>query len=126
VTFKSSRVLSTQLSCRSVRTTENDRTTNLPATHGQHFGGGVKDLIQRQYSEVPGHKFNHRTQAVLSSINSDCSKSKFSNRRIDNAFWTKLIQHSLAHFISTIVFGYFLSHKEYPFITAKLLLQGFS
>ena len=98
----------------------------LTAAHLKHFSCVIDDLVGRQNSKIPGHKFNNWSQTVHGCTHGNSGKSQLCNRCVNDASGTKLIKHALRSLVSTVVFGNLFAHQENALITAHFLAHSLS
>ena len=99
-------------------TPKNDGDGELSGRHLVHFGRIANDLVNGHHREVEGHELDDGAKAVHGCPYTDSGKAEFSNGRIDDAFGSKLFEHSFRSLVGTVVFGHFFAHQKDAFVAA--------
>src|ERR1043165_919486 len=97
-------MLRRDLISRAARPTKHDGNLELAARHVKHFCGGIGYWSGGQDQEVEGDKVDNWPQPCHRCTNAEPRKSKFRNRRIDNAFRPKVFEESPRDFVSPLIF----------------------
>ncbi len=85
----------------------------------------IDDLIERKNRKIPRHHFNDRPDADAGhrSTDSDACKSRFGDRRIDDALVAVFFPETLRYFIGAVILCDLFSHDENTGIALHLLID---
>ena len=69
----------------------------LATRHVKHLGGRVDNLISGKNGKIERHELDDWTQSDHRRADAEPGKTKFGDRRIDNAFLPQLVEQALVH-----------------------------
>ncbi len=86
----------------------------------------LKISIEGDRTKVPGHKLDDRPESDHRGPDATPAKPASADRRIDDALRAKLVEHTLADLVRTLVVPDLFAHEKTVRIARHLLGHGFS